>query len=70
MEPRGGPFQLLWLVMDLTTCRWSRLPGVSLLVRVPTLWAAWLLDGLFYRDPKRMAYPDTAGWAFLFEKPV
>jgi hypothetical protein len=39
-------------------------------VRVPTLWAAWLLDGLFYRDPKRMAYPDTAGWAFLFEKPV
>jgi SAM-dependent methyltransferase len=70
MEPRGGPFQLLWLVMDLTTCRWSRLPGVSLLVRVPTLWAAWLLDRLFYRDPKRMAYPDTAGWAFLFEKPV
>lgn len=69
MEPRGGPIQLLWLVMDLTTCRWSRLPGVSLLVRVPTLWIAWLLDRLVYRDPERMAYPDTAGWAFLLEKP-
>jgi SAM-dependent methyltransferase len=69
MNPKGGPILLLWAVVDLTTCRWSRFPLVSLLVRVPTLWFAWILDRLFYPDPCRMRYPDTAGWAFLFEKP-
>jgi SAM-dependent methyltransferase len=68
MEPKGGPLLLLWSVLDLTTCRWSRTPGISLLLRVPTLWIAWGLDRLVYRNPKRMVYPDTAGWAFLLER--
>jgi SAM-dependent methyltransferase len=70
LDPKGGPMLLLWAVMDLTTSRWSRLPVVSLVARVPTLWVAWGLDRLLYRDPKKMRYPDTAGWAFLFRKPV
>jgi SAM-dependent methyltransferase len=70
MEPKGGPLLLIWGVLDLTTSRWSRFPGVSLLVRLPTLWVASALDRLVYRDPLRMRYPDTAGWAFLFEKPI
>ncbi len=69
LEPKGGPLLLLWAVLDLTTSAWSRFPGISLLLRVPTLWIAWALDRLFYSDPRRMTYPDTAGWAFLFEKP-
>lgn len=69
MQPKGGPLLLIWGVIDLTTSGWSRLPGISLLLRIPTLWVAAGLDRLFFRDPKRMTYPDTAGWAFLFEKP-
>lgn len=68
MDPKGGPLMLLWAVADLTTSRWSRLPGISLLTRIPSMWIAWGLDRAFYRDPKRMRYPDTAGWAFLFRK--
>lgn len=70
MEPKGGPLLLIWGVLDLTTSRWSRLPGVAFLVRIPTLWIASALDRLLYRNPLRMTYPDTAGWAFLFEKPA
>lgn len=69
MEARGGPLLLLWAVVDLTTSRWSRIPGISLLVRVPSLWIASGLDRLLYRDPRKMRYPDTMGWAFLFRKP-
>jgi SAM-dependent methyltransferase len=68
MEPKGGPILLAWAVLDLTLWRWGRLPGVSLVLRAPSLWTAWLLDRLFFPDPKRMAYPDSAGWAFLFRK--
>lgn len=70
MQPKGGPLLLIWGVIDLTTSRWSRLPGLALLVRIPTLWVAAGLDRIFFRDPRRMTYPDTAGWAFLFEKPA
>jgi SAM-dependent methyltransferase len=70
MQPKGGPLLLIWGVLDLTTSRWSRLPGIALLVRIPTLWIASALDRLLYRNPLRMTYPDTAGWAFLFEKPA
>jgi O-antigen/teichoic acid export membrane protein/SAM-dependent methyltransferase len=41
---------------------------MELVLRVPSLWTAWLLDRVFFSDPKKMTYPDTAGWAFLFRK--
>ena len=68
MEPKGGPILLAWAVLDLTLWRWGRLPVVSLVLRAPSLWAAWFLDRLIFPDPKKMAYPDSAGWAFLFRK--
>lgn len=69
MDPKGGPLMLLWAVADLTTSSWSRLPGIALITRIPTMWVAWGLDRAIYRDPRQMRYPDTAGWAFLFRKP-
>jgi SAM-dependent methyltransferase len=70
MDPKGGPVMLMWAVADLTTSSWSRLPGVALLTRIPSMWVAWGIDRALYRNPKRMKYPDTAGWAFLFRKPA
>jgi SAM-dependent methyltransferase len=70
MDPKGGPVLLMWAVADLTTSSWSRLPGIALVTRVPSMWAAWALDRALYSDPRKMKYPDTAGWAFLFRKPA
>jgi 2-polyprenyl-3-methyl-5-hydroxy-6-metoxy-1,4-benzoquinol methylase/uncharacterized protein YbaR (Trm112 family) len=68
--PLGGPFILLWCMIELNFSGFFRFPGVRQLVAHPLLLGARLADWLFFRKNMERINPDTRGWAMVAQKPA